>query len=366
MDETQASGMKELERLYYDAAHPAGYGGARNLKNSAREVNVNSIEEWLRSQDVYTLHKPVHRKFPRLHYNISNIDELWETDLVELGSMKDDNDGYRYLLVVIDVLSKFVWVIPLLSKTTSAVANGFNQILASTERRPTTLQSDKGKEFVGAAFQKLLKENDIRFRTTRNPDIKAAVVERFNRTLKDRMWRYFTHKNTHRYIDVLQSLVSSYNNTVHSSIRMAPSAVTLYNAAEARANIQRRHPRRERSKLLFKIDDLVRISKTKGTFAKGYEANWSEELFKIRRVLPGIPNVYELEDLAGEQIDGLFYEPELQRVKKDVDNDTFEIDKIIRSRGHGASKQVLVSWKGYPAKFNSWISADSVQDIAPS
>lgn len=353
--------MKFLERLYYDPSHPAGYAGARRLAQSVRgkKITTDKVLDWLASQDAYTLHKAIRRKFPRASYNVQNIDDVWEADLADLRSIKEYNNGNGYLLVVIDVLSKFAWVVPLPDKTASTVAAAFGRILASTTRCPIYLQTDKGKEFVGAPFQKLLAGKNIRYRATRNPDIKAAVVERFNRTLKERMWRYFTHKNTHRYMDVLPQLVRAYNDATHSTIKMAPSTVTLENAAAARSNMEKaRGGVRRETRPRLRVGQRVRISKAKGAFKKGYEANWTEEIFKIRRILARIPVVYMLEDLAGEEIDGFFYEAELQRVIKD---DIFVIDKIIRTRGKGRSKKLFVSWRGYPEKFNSWIAANSVR-----
>ena len=237
----------ELEKLYYDPSHYAGYSARDNLARAAKpKFTRNEVVEWLKSQDAYTLHRPVRRKFPRLHYNVTNIDDLWEADLIELRNLKNYNDGYSYLLTIIDVLSKFVWVEPLRDKTSAGVVRAFERVLSrNKERIPVYLQTDKGKEFIGAPFQKFLKEKDIRFRVTRNPDVKAAVVERFNRTLKERMWRYFTHKNTRRYIDVLQDIVHAYNHTRHSTIKMEPAVVTLENARIARENMNRRWSKKE-------------------------------------------------------------------------------------------------------------------------
>ncbi|XP_046595308.1 uncharacterized protein LOC124294401 [Neodiprion lecontei] len=177
-----------LEETYYNPSHTAVYAGARILEDVARENNSrDSVRKWLAAQDAYTLHKPVHRKFPRARYNVSNIDDVWEADLADLSSMKSRNNGFRSLLVVIDVLSKYAWVVPLKRKTAATVAEGFEQVLHTTPRRPDLLQTDKGKEFVGSAFQKILRDHEIRYRVTRNPDVKAAIVERFNRTLKERL-----------------------------------------------------------------------------------------------------------------------------------------------------------------------------------
>ncbi|XP_067204506.1 uncharacterized protein [Linepithema humile] len=337
-----------LEKLYYDPAHYAGYSAVDNLFRAAN-LPRNNVERWLEAQDAYTLHRPLRRKFPRMHYNVTNIDDLWEADLIELRNLKSYNEGYSYLLVIIDVLSKYVWVEPLRDKTSNSVMRAFQNVLSrSNGRAPVYLQTDKGKEFVGRSLQKFLEENDIRFRVARNPDVKAAIVERFNRTLKERMWRYFTHKNTRRYIDVLQNIVNAYNHTRHSSTRMQPNG---------EANEKRR-------KAKYHVGDHVRISRAKVVFEKGYEARWSEEIFRIHRILDWRkPRVYELSDLAGEVIDGIFYEQELARVEKNLQEEEFIVDRVIRSRGRGNNKQVLVSWRGYPSKFDSWIPASSLTPL---
>ncbi|XP_039305166.1 uncharacterized protein LOC120357759 [Solenopsis invicta] len=359
--------MSELEKLYYDPAHYAGFSAVENLTRAAKpNFTRNNVARWLESQDAYSLHRPLRRKFPRLHYNVTNIDDVWEGDLIEVRNLKSYNDGYSYILVIIDVLSKFVWVEPLRDKTSVCVTKAFQRVLARSKGRiPIYLQTDKSKEFVGRATQKFLEENDIRFRVTRNPDIKAAVVERFNRTLKERMWRYFTHKNTRRYIDVLQDIVRAYNHTRHSVTKMQPAVVTRENARIARENITRRWKDVNKIKnAKYHAGDLVRVSRAKGTFEKGYEANWTEEIFRIHRVLEWRkPRVYELSDLTGEVIDGIFYEQELARIEKNLQEKEFIVDRVIRSKGRGANKQLLVNWRGYPSKFDSWIPASSLSNL---
>ncbi|XP_067204112.1 uncharacterized protein [Linepithema humile] len=362
--------MTGLEKLYYDPAHYAGYSAVDNLFRAAN-LSRSNVARWLEAQDAYTLHRPLRRKFPRMHYNVTNIDDLWEADLIELRNLKSYNDGYAYLLVIIDVLSKYVWVEPLRDKTSNSVMGAFQCVLSrSNGRVPVYLQTDKGKEFVGRPLQKLLEENDIRFRVARNPDVKAAIVERFNRTLKERMWRYFTHKNTRRYIDVLQNIVNAYNHTRHSSTRMQPYVVTRENARIARENITRQwrsnddEANEKRRKAKYHVGDLVCISRAKVVSEKGYEARWSEEIFRIHRILDWRkPRVYELSDLAGEVIDGIFYEQELARVEKNLQEEEFIVDRVIRSRGRDNNKQVLVSWRGYPSKFDSWIPASSLTPL---
>ncbi|XP_025162982.1 uncharacterized protein LOC112590499 [Harpegnathos saltator] len=362
--------MTDLAKFYYDPAHYAGYSTIKNLSRAAGPSSTHEeIIRWLQAQNAYIFHRPTRHKFPRLHYNVTNIDDLWEVDLVELANLRN-YEGYYYLLTIIDVFSKFVWVEPIRSKTSASVTEAFRHVFSrSSGRVPVWLQSDKGKEFIGQAFQKFLKEKSISFRTVRNPDVKAAMIERFNRTLKERLWRYFTHKNTHRYIDVLQGIVHTYNHTRHSTIKMEPTSVTLENARIAREHMQQRYhhldklDRRNHSQgAKYKVDTLVRVSRAKGVFEKGYEANWTEEIFRIHRIFKWRnPRVYELSDLSGEVIDGIFYEQELAGVNKNLQEEEFIVDKVIRRRRRGANKEFFVSRRGYPSKFNSWIAASNIK-----
>ena len=364
------------DNQYYDPAHEAGYSGARNLLRVNRKgdplndkVEREKIYKWLSNQDAYTLHKPVRRKFPRLHYNISGIDQLWEADLMVMSSLKQQNDGYEYILLIIDALSKFVWLEPLRNKTNVSVIEGLKNILKRAKGRiPFQVQSDSGKEFVGSAVQNFLKSKGIKFRFTRNPDIKASLAERVIRTIKERMYRFFTHKNTKRYIDVLQDIAKAYNANKHTSTLMRPVDVNIYNAHRARENIARRYGtddhRKKNTKPKYAIGAYVRISRTKGTFEKGYEANWSEEVFKVKRVLrrQGL-FIYELIDLFGEDLDGFFYDQELIQVGKERMTEEFQIEEILETRGRGRNKEHLVKWVGYPKKFNSWIKASTTSNI---
>lgn len=361
---------KKINDAYYDPSKSSSYYGVNKfyqaLKTSKHRITKNKLLNWLESQDAYTLHKQRRLRYPRRNYNVTNIDDVWETDLIDLKSIKSYNDNYSYILVVIDCLSKFGWVELLYDKRCLSVTSAFQRILSRSEDRvPVTLQSDKGKEFTGSEFQNLLKERNINFRVARSPDVKAAIAERFNRTIKERMWRYFTNFNTKRYIDVLQNLVASYNNTEHSSIRMSPSKVNIQNAYVARANLMHRYAHYfKRQVPKYQLHDLVRVSTAKNVFSKTYEGTYTEEIFEIIRISKTrAPFAYTLQDLAGEEIDGIFYEEELSRVRKDLTKDTFIIKKVIRSRGKGRNKQYFVSWAGYPDKFNSWIPASDLEII---
>ena len=149
-----------------------------------------------------------------------------------MGYVQKYNDGFRYLLTCIDVFSKYTWVILLRNKTGLSLVSAF-KIILSTNRKPTLLQTDDGTESKNSVFQKFLKDNGMKFFTTKS----KKIMERFNRTFKTKMWKYFTANNTLRYLDVLPELVSSHNSTYHRRIKMTPNQVSLLSVGSVRRSL---------------------------------------------------------------------------------------------------------------------------------
>lgn len=155
--------------------------------------------------------------------------------------------------------SKQAYARPLKKKTRVEVSKAFESILKDS-RNPEKLQTDAGKEFFNKTFERLMTKQGINHFATAS-DLKASVVERFNRTLKMRMWRFFTATNTRRYLDVLQKLLESYNNSYHKSIKMTPMQVTSENTSQVFENLYGTFPIRRKNdlKMKFNVGDLVRI-----------------------------------------------------------------------------------------------------------
>lgn len=303
-----------LSNIYYNPSNPEIYTGLQPLTKKAREKGVTRSEakKWLHSQDAYTKHYPASKNFDRNRVIVYAIDELWQADLVEMIPLSKHNDGYRYILTVIDVLSKFAWTRPIKAKSGDEVANAFRSIFKE-KRVPTAIMTDKGKEFLNSKVRQLMKSYKVRLFAS-DSDLKASVCERFNRTLKTRMWKYFTANKTHSYLKQLPKLVFAYNNSVHRSIKMAPKEVNQKTFKTAWNNLYDStwptlKPNLKKPK--YSVGDYVRIFKHKGVFSKGYESNFTDEIFQVHRCLPRIPYVYKLRDGNDEIIGGVFYEPEL-------------------------------------------------------
>jgi len=204
------------------------------------------------------LHKPVIKNFPKRKVYVNGIDKIWAADLVDMQAFSKFNRGTRYLLTVIDVFSKFGWMLPLKDKTGVSVAKALKE---KKQRKPENLWTDKGKEF----YNKHVRDLGVELYSTENEE-KSSVTERWNRTMKEKMFKYFTANNTNKYIDVLGEFVDKYNNTWHSSINMTPvEASKKENEVTVCRNLYPDLTRRPmRAKI--KIGDKVRILKKKKFF----------------------------------------------------------------------------------------------------
>ena len=150
------------------------------------------------------------------------MDDIWSADVVDMRWSSREKKGFKYLLNVIGVSTNTdAWSIPIKDKTGKSITDAFQKIVKTSERRPKKLWVDQGTEFYNRVFWRKLEENDVEMYSVYNEG-KAVVVERFNRTMKERMWRYFSANNTHRYYDILDTLISSYNAKYHRSIKMSP------------------------------------------------------------------------------------------------------------------------------------------------
>jgi hypothetical protein len=343
-----------MNEIYFNPSQPGSFGGVQSLCRVRSNKKQQEIKRWMMSQEAYTLHKPVRRKYKRRKTFASGIDDLWQADLVDLSNIANYNDGNRFLLTCIDVFSKYAWAVALKNKKATTICDAFSHIIG--DRLPNFLQTDKGTEFVNETFQKLLRERGIKFYTSQNDDIKCAIIERFHRTLKGRMYRYFTYSSTYRYVDVLSCLISSYNNTYHRTIKTTPISVEPQCEAELRQRMFK--PKILPVKYKFSVGDKVRISETQRAFKKGYLAHWSLEIFTISKRVPTEPPTYIITDYDGEAIEGKFYAEELQKVFKD-DDDKFRVEEILKTRKKSGQVEYFVKWLGYPSKFNSWISSIS-------
>ena len=118
---------------------------------------------------------------------------------------------------------------------------------------------------------------------------------------------------------------------------------------------------KHRRELKFKLGDQVGIIKSSRTFKKGYLPSWTQEIFTITKIIPRVPPVYRLRDYAEDEIEGVFYAEESQKVHK-LD-DIYKIEKILAEKKENGKVKVLVKWLGYDKKFNSWIPKSELRKL---
>ena len=249
------------------------------------------------------LHKPIIREFNKRKVYSSLKDNIWGADLADMQLWSKFNKWIKYLLCLIDLFSKYAFVVPLKDKKGTGIVNAFQRILIKSKRKPNKKWVDKGSKFYNASFKKSLQDNDIVMYSTNNEG-KSVVAERFIRTLKSKIYKYMTSVSKNVYIDKLNAIVNKYNNTYHTTIKMKPIDVKDSTYINTNKEINYKDPK-------FKVDDYVRISKYKNIFAKGYMPNWSEEVFVVNKIKNTVPWTYVINDLHGEEITGTFYENEL-------------------------------------------------------
>ena len=341
-----------LKSIYYDLESPLAYTSKHNVYKAAKKkipsIRKKDVDLWFEKQLTPTLHKPVRYNFKRNKTVVMNIGDQFQSDLCDVSNIAEYNDNFRFLLTCIDCFSRYAWVIPIKRKTGVEISRVLEEIFK--EKQCRRLQTDKGKEYLNKHVKLILKKYNVEFWTSNN-EVKAALIERFNRTMKTRMYKYFTANNTLKYIDILPNLVAGYNRTVHRSIGMAPADVQSKHVMQLRQKLYGTKTQSVK-KYKYRVGDFVRISKAKRTFKKGYLPNWTEEIFTIATREHKREPEYQLEDFNKNLIEGKFYEKELQRVQLPEE---YRIEKIIRTKKKGNKTTYYVKWLGWDNSFNSWV-----------
>ena len=378
--------MHRIAKLYKQPGHPIAFSSPKTVYDYFRgRVPLSKIKKALEHVDSYTLHREYKR--PKVHnpYYTYNRRRQFQADLIDISGLKRANDNVTFLLVVIDIFSRKIWVMPLKRKTgketASALRAWFENALADEEEDDRrSFLTDSGKEFLNAEVRSLMREKGVRMYQAKNVN-KAAIVERVNKSLQILIYKYLTDSGEARYLDVLPRLVSGYNNRKHSTLNnFTPNEADLErNEIRTRAIHTNRYanilmksrkkrgkrPRTKRKESRFAVGDRVRIktlAKAPSSARRSYLQQFHGEYFEIERVDLRMPvTMYWLRSMNTEElIEGGFYANEMTHVRGDI----FKIDEIIRTRGRGAKREYFVRWKHFSPRWNSWVKADDVDTNA--
>lgn len=362
---------KLLSDIYFDVKNPGSFGGANKLyviaKKSVPNLKLSDVKQFLQGVNAYTLHKRVINKFKRNPILVQRINEQWEADLTEMNdyNISRKNQGYKYLLMVIDCFSKYLYVYPLKNKSQISVLNAFKKLFKVN--KPEKLRTDKGLEFNNTSFKNYLKSNNVRYFTSNDSKIKCAIVERVNQTIKNKLMRIITHNQNKEYISKLPDVVATYNNTFHRTIKMKPNEVSMENSKKVFENIYGVKNFKELffaknsdflKKAQLKKYDKVRIKyNLKPSIHKSHLPLWSDRVYSVDKINDKPINKNYKLNTEEEKIKQSFYPQEVQKIDPNV---AYRIEKVLKKRQRKGEEELLVKFFGYPSTYNKWIRKDQV------
>ena len=340
--------VKEIDNIPYKD-RPWGTFAIKQIINTKQKLGMgNNNNNNFNMEDLSEeLNKPVINKFERKKVIVNRIDEIHSCDLVDMIKYSKVNRGYKYIFTNIDIFSKYAWSFPIKSKTIKDIKPCFEKIFK--ERKPKYIWSDQESSFFSKEMLKFFEDNNVKIYHTYS-SLKAVVIERFNRSLRELMMKEFVKNNNTVWYNILPELIRKYNNRYNRTIKMKPIDVNKSNEKYIKNTVYNYNITNKKPK--YKINDLVRISlKRRELFDKPTgNIKWSEELFKIYKINKSNVITYQLKDMNDEIIKGIFYEREISKTKNTTGE--YIIEKILKTKGD----QMYVKWRGYSNNFNSWVN----------
>ncbi len=369
-----------LTKIYFNPENPASFSGVERLYKYAKEhsdlaISRSDVKQFLQAQSTYTEHRQVRHKFKTQSVISSSINYQWDADLASMISTASHNKGYKYFLLCIDCLSRYVHTRALKSKQPQEIINAFEDIF-SMHKPPERVRTDSGLEFKAKASLEMFAKFKIKHFTSSNLS-KASLAERAIKTVKGRLMKAMHARNSYVWYDLLPKITNSYNSAVHSVIGMPPSQVTEANEVDVWIRVQEFHPKQEKElkpkKLKPKIKspvityrhqigDAVKLAFTKYTFQREYSQRWTTEVFFIcDRFTKENIQLYRVKDFQNKELKGSFQVEEIQKVH--VSDDTeYKIEAILDTKIIRRTKYVYVKWENYTNDFNSWIKASEINE----
>ncbi len=365
--------IKYLERIYSNPSNPASYGSVDKLYRQVKKegkypLTRAQIKQWLSTQLSYTLYKPVKRKFSRRRVISPFIGFMYDADTCNMSRYGKENQGYEYILGLIDTHSKKAHTRPLKTLQSEEVANALKDILDKEIVKIVNLRTDMGTEFAGPV-KKLLSDRNINHILASNTETKSNQIERWWLTLKRMITAWMTKNNSHAWKDQLENFTSNYNQSFHRSIQQSPASVSekdevkiwklLYEQVP-KGKRKAKSPPKRATPYKYKLNDVVRTTVIRNIFMRGFDESFARPHYVIydRFRTQDIPQ-YRLKTIFNKKIPATFYQSELQRVRVSK-NEVYTIDKILKSKGSGSNKMSLVSWIGFGPEYNTYIKHSDI------
>jgi hypothetical protein len=326
-------------------------------------IPIGKIKNELSEIQSYTRHKEGRKNKNFNPFYVHSAHEMWQADIMYLPDYKTESLGFKYLLCVIDVFSRKLYIRKLRKKDTATVVKNFDSIHTEVCATPSKIVVDKGSEFKSSTFQRYCDAHKVKLVFTYN-DTKAAHVERAQRSFQNILYKVLEEHQTRDFIKFLPDVLRIYNNRKNRITGFSPNdAIQEKNYKAVSKNLEKYYDSKNKKskKPQYKIGDFVRIREKRQTFARGYHPYFTEEIFKISQVLTNLafPR-YVITNYAGdEEIKGTFYESELTLTNLE----TFKVEKIIKKRKVKGKTEYLIKWLGYPSSQNSWVDSSWLQEI---
>lgn len=350
--------LNDLKSNYLNPSSPISYSGLNNIYRHYKGVlSYDEIRRFLGSIESYTLH----REYKNLRRNpsFSHFRRFqFQADLIDIRKLSEWNDGVNYILSVIDTFSRKAWIEPVKKKTSQEVLHAFKNILDRAVELPLTLVADKGSELRNKYFISFCRQKKINF-FHNHTSVHCSFVERFNRTIQNKLYRYMSENETKRYIDKLNEFELSYNSSFHRAIGMSPEeADQSQNHEKVSIELSRYYVSVSKENPRYEVDQLVRLALQKTAFHRGYNEQSNYEVFNIYKINTKMPKpLYYLETYdKKEKLEGGFYAHELTPVNSDI----FRVEKVIKTRRRGRRVEHLVRWKGYSSEHDSWVKDSDI------
>lgn len=308
---------KAVERLYSNLHNQTALGSIAQFAKTFKEpLDLVELEKSLSKIPAYSRHRRVRKRYLRPSLIVREPRQYYCADLAQVDLYKNSNNNYRYLLIMQDCFSKLLAVVATKTKTgkevSKAIETGFKKLGGASQH----LIVDAGTEFLASESKQIYKKYGVNLIVSRT-QAKSWQCEITIRYLKEKIHKYMSLRNTKRYIDILHLIVRQMNEKVHSSHGFPPISINKHNSGEAFSRMYRKLITNPRPPPKFKPGNIVRLSAKRVVFSKGYRAGFSEELFRIKSIIPSFPVYsYKLEDLDNVPVQSSFVSPELSYVRE--------------------------------------------------
>ena len=309
--------VKVLSKIYFDPSNPAGFASVAKLYKAGKRIlpslSIKDVKWFLRGHEAYTLHKPLKRKFLKRKTISAGLLYQYQVDLAVFEGISRYNSGYKFILFAIDIFSRKLHCELLKNKSADEVVKAFVKVFKKGV--PKIVSSDSGTEFRNRKLQQYFAEKNVSFFTHLSDD-KAAIAERSIRTVKEKLFRYFTKTNSLRYVEVLPNIVKAYNYSEHRSIKMKPACVNKNNEKQVWNYQYKDYLKKVDNREGFRAGDKVRLTKLKKSFRKGYMPKYTKEIFTVVDRTNTYPPVWRVMDQDANILKGVFYKEEMQLVRQ--------------------------------------------------